>query len=157
MDEVCAQQLASRVVKEASAALAYSGASPGQKEKAFSFVLGIRWAEDLIKTVSDHAMCGIVGRGLANPTTNEMARKLRAGPHEAWSALGGQVDADSSSWRTYPEERGTMDEASRQGWAAVVTRLQDCLIFNPKELSDARWGFMSDMLEDDERKQLTLK
>ena len=157
MDGICAQQLAVRSVEEAPAALANSGTSPEQRKQAFSFVMGTRWAKDLMKTVSAHVMSALVRRGLANPTTNELARKLREGLHDAWSALEGQVDADSSSWRTFLEERGIMDEASRQGWEEVVTRLRDWLISNPKDLSETKWGFTDDVLQDGEHKQLTLK
>ena len=119
--------------------------------------LGIRWTKDLTETVSAHVMGGLVRRGLATPATNEMAHRPREGLHETWSALGGQVDADSSRWWTFPEERGITNEAPRQWWEAVVTRLQDWVIFNPKDLSETRCGFTIDVPEDDERKQLTLK
>ena len=82
MDEICARQLATRMAKEASAALANPGASQEQKKLAFSFVLGIRWTKDLLETVSAHVMSGLVRRGLANPATKDLARKLREGVHE---------------------------------------------------------------------------
>ena len=128
----------------------------GTEENGFRFCVGARRAEDLTKTVSAHVMSGLVGRGLANPTTDEMARKLREGLHETWNALGRQADADASSWRTFLEERGIMDEASRQGWAAVVSRRQHWLVFNPKDLSATRWGVANDVLQEDDHKQLTL-
>ena len=157
MDEDCAKKLAIKVVKEASAMLANPGASQEQKELAFSLVLGIRWTKDLMKTVSAHVINGLVRRGLANPATKELARKLRAGVFEIWGAIGEQLDAESSSWWTFLEERGILDTASRQGWEKVITRLQDWLIFNPKDLSETKWGFMDEVLQNDEHKQLTLR
>ena len=157
MDENCAEKLAIQVVKEASTMLANPGASQEQKELAFSLVLGIRWTKDLMKTVSVHVINGLVRRGLANPATKELARKLRAGVYEIWGAIGEQLDAESSSWWTFLEERGILDTASRQGWEKVITRLQDWLIFNPKDLSETKWGFMDEVLQNDEHKQLTLK
>ena len=115
MDENCAKKLAIKVVKEASTMLANPGASQEQKELAFSLVLGIRWTKDLMKTVSAHVINGLVRRELANPATKELARKLRAGVYEIWGAIGEQLDADSSSWWTFLEERGILDTASRQG------------------------------------------
>ena len=157
MDENCAKKLAIKVVKEASAMLANPGASQEQKELAFSLVLGIRWTKDLMKTVSVHVINGLVRRGLANPVTKELARKLRAGAFEIWGAIGEQLDAESSSWWTFLEERGILDTASRQGWEKVITRLQEWLIFNPKDLSETKWGFMDEVLQNDEHKQLTLR
>ena len=157
MDQDCAKKLAIKVVKEASAMLANPGASQEQKELAFSLVLGIRWTKDLMKTVSAHVINGLVRRGLANPATKELARKLRAGVFEIWGAIGEQLDAESSSWWTFLEERGILDTASRQGWEKVITRLQEWLIFNPKDLSETKWGFMDEVLQNDEHKQLTLR
>ena len=79
MDEICARQLAIKIVKEASAAMANPGNSQEQRKLAFSFVLGIRWTKDLLETVSAHAMSGLVRRGLSNPATQELASKPREG------------------------------------------------------------------------------
>ena len=157
MGEICAQQLATRMVKEASATLANPGASQEQKKLAFGFAPGIRWTKDLLKTVSVHVMSGLVRRGLANPATKELARKLREGVYETWGAIGEQLDADSSSWWTFLEERGITDAAPRQGWGTAVTRLQEWLISNPKDLSETKWGFIDEVLQNDEHKQLALK
>ena len=59
MDEVCARQLAIRMVREASAAMANPGTSQEQKKLAFSFALGVRWTKDVVKTVSAHVMSGL--------------------------------------------------------------------------------------------------
>ena len=157
MDEACARQLAARLMKETSTVLANPDASDEQKKLAFSYMLGIRWTKDMIRSVSTHAMCGLVRRGLANPATRVFAQQLREGVHEAWGAIGDQLDADSSKWWTFLEEKGIMNTASRQGWEAVIVRLRSWLICNPKDLTETRWGFMDDVLQNDEHKQLTLK
>ena len=113
MGDECVRRLALSVAEQAFAGMASPTASSGEKLKSYSFALGIRWRKHLSKAVSAHVMSGLVGRGLANPATNQMARVLRAGLREAWYAVGGQVDADSSSWRTFIEDKGPIDEASR--------------------------------------------
>ena len=138
MDEACARQLATKLMKEASAVLANPDASNEQKKLAFGYLLGIRWTKDMIRSVSSHAICGLVRRGLANPATKELAQQLREGVHEAWGALGDQLDADSSRWWSFLEEKGIMNTASRQGWEAVIVRLRDWMIFNPKDLTETR-------------------
>ena len=130
MGDECVRRLALSVAEQAFAGMASPTASSGEKLKSYSFALGIRWRKHLSKAASAHVMSGLVGRGLANPATNQMARALRTGLHEVWRAAGGQVDADSSSWWTFVEEKGRIDETSRQGRDETITRLQEWLVSN---------------------------
>ena len=75
MDDECVRQLALNVAKQAIAEMASPAASSEEKLKAYSFVLGSKWAKRLIKEASAHAMGGLVRSGLANSATNQMARK----------------------------------------------------------------------------------
>ena len=52
--------------------------------------------------------------------------------HEVWGAVGGKIDADSASWRASIEQKGLMEEASRNGREEAITQLKDLLIFNPE-------------------------
>ena len=153
----CVRQLALRVAERASAEMASAAASSDEKLKAYHYGLGIRWTKHLIKAASAHVMSGLVRRGLANPATNQMARGLRPALHEAWYAVGGQVDADSSSWRTVVVGKGLIDEVFRHGWGGTVSHLQDLLILNRPDMSASRWGFMGIVLQNGEHRQLTSK
>ena len=102
-------------------------------------------------------MSGLIRRGLANSATNQIALRLRTGLREAWRAAGGQVDADSSSWRTFVEEKGLINGASGQGRRETIPRLREWLVSNPTDLSQTRWGFAGDVLQNEEKRQLTLK
>ena len=83
--------------------------------------------------------------------------KLRSALREMWHEVGGEVDADSPSWRTFIGATGLIKESSRQGRDETITRLQEWLIFDPTDLSETRWGYMDEVLQNEENRQLTLK
>ena len=119
--------------------------------------MGIRWARQLTKAVSTHAMSGLVRRGLDNPATNPMARRLWAGLRDAWYKMGEQADADSSSWRTFVQKERLIKEAPSQGWRGAITRLKEWSISNAADLSEIISGFMDEVLQNEENRQLPLK
>ena len=64
---------------------------------------GHQMDEELDKSGFEPQLMWLAGRVLANPATSQVAMKLRAGLREDRSAVGGEIDADSSSWRALIE------------------------------------------------------
>ena len=157
MGDECVSQLALSVAGKAPAEMAGPTASPDEKLKAFSFARGIRWTKQLFKALSAHVLRVLVRKGLANTETNQMARKVRAGLHEARYAVGARADADASRRWAFIEEKGFVYEASREGRGGTITRLQEWLVVNPTDLPETRWGLMGEVLQNEDRGQLNLK
>ena len=67
--------------------------------------------DDIVQQKEIHCR-GVVRRGLADSATNQLARKLPTGLHEAWSAVRREVDVDSTRWLTFIERKGPTKEAS---------------------------------------------
>ena len=157
MDEGCEKRLVTQITRHVPAVLARPNASNEEKRDAYEQLLGSRWSEPLIKEASPHVLGGLVGRGLYNPATSQMATALRNGLSEIWRSIGGEADADSGSWWSFIEKHGLKNEASRQGWDETITQMQDWLIYNPNDLAGTRWDFMEEALKNAERRQLALK
>ena len=106
MDDSCEKKLVSSVVKNASATSARPYSSAEEKSVAHGGLLGARWAKVLMEEVSTYVLSGLVGRGLANQATEQMANKLRKGLFEMRCSVGGDAGADSASWRSFVETKG---------------------------------------------------
>ena len=102
-------------------------------------------------------LCGLIKRGSANPATSELASRLRAGLREVRSAVGGAVDADSSSWWACLELKGPTKEASQQGCGDARAQMRDWLISNPTDLSEDEGGYIANVLRDADHRQLAPK
>ena len=150
-------KLALSVAQRASATMASATASPDEKTDAYSCTQGIRRRANLIRAASAHTLIGSSRRGLANLATARPARKFRTGLREVWSAVGGEVDADSTSWRAFFERNGFARDASGQGWDETFSQLREWLIPDVTDPSDVGWDFISDVLRNSERRQLTSK
>ena len=85
------------------------------------------------------------------------ARKLRTGLREVWGAVGGEVDADSTSSLAFLERKGLTREASRQGRDETFTQLQQWLIPEATDPSEVGWDFFGGVLRNSGRRRLTLK
>ena len=84
-----------------------------------------------MRAVSTHSLLGLMERGLANPATSWPATKLRAGLHEVSSAVGTDVDVDSSTKFASLKLEGLTTEASKQGWGGGVAKRRGWWILNP--------------------------
>ena len=115
MDASCERQFAPGVVKNASATMARPSSSAGARTVAYGGLLGARWTKVLTKEESTHVLSGLVRRGLATPATEQMETKLRAGLFEISGSIGGDVDVDSASWRSFIETKGLLQGACKQG------------------------------------------
>ena len=115
MDDSCERQIAKSVSRKAPAALASRPTSSDEKVEASRRILGNRWTENLLRAVLTHNFWGLMKRGLADPSTSQLATKRRSGLRELSGAAGGEIDADSSSRRASIELESLTKEASKQG------------------------------------------
>ena len=115
--------------------------------------LGARWTKDLMGAVPSHISRLLTRRGLAYPATSQLASRLRAELRDVWSAVGGEVDACSSSWRAFVWLKGLTKEV----FFAAITQMRDWSISNSTDSSEAKWGIMSSLLRDADRRQLPVK
>ena len=147
MDEGCEKRLVSLRTRNASAVMARRTASNMEKKEAYEQLLGIRWSKPLMKEVSPHVLSGLIRRGLSGPATSQMATVLRKGLCQIWTSIGGDVDVDSGSWRSFVEKHGREDELSKQGWDEAITQMQGWLISNPDDLAKTRWDFVEEAIK----------
>ena len=94
---------------------------------------------------------------IANPVTARLARKLRTGLREVWGAVGGEVDADSTSLLAFLERKGLTREAPRQGRDEEFTQLQQWLIPEATDPPEVGWAFFGDVLRNSGRREVTSK
>ena len=74
-----------------------------------------------------------------------------------WGAVGGEVDADSTTSLPFLERKGLTRESSRQGRDETFTQLQQWLIPEATDPSEVGWGFVGDVLRNSGRRQFTSK
>ena len=141
---------------DASGKMASPSASAAEKVEAPGRIFGSRWTKDLITSGTPQKVPGVTGRGIANPATNQPARKLRAGLHEEWSAAGVAGDADSAGWWA-SIERCLAGEASRNGWDDTLSLPEDWLISNLWDPYETRWDSTGAVRQNADRRQPTSK